>query len=325
MKKFLKVLGILVLSIIGILLIIIAYIKLALPNVGPAPQITIEKTPAVMDRGSYLAKSVMACMDCHSKRDPTQFSMPLIPSTLGEGGEKFDQNMGFPGIFYSANITPVGIGSWTDGEIYRAITTGVRKSGKPIFPVMPYHEYGFAAPEDVKALITFLRTLAPNGNNVPPSSADFPMNILLNTIPAKAMPMTVPPPDDSVGNGRYLFTIAYCHDCHTPYDKGKFEEKMALTGGRTFPVPGGKVTSANITPDKLTGIGSWTREFFIRHFAMYRDSATAHHMIQPGELQTIMPWTIFGTMTDRDLANIYAYLQTVAPINHLVTNKWKAE
>jgi hypothetical protein len=179
MKKLLKILGVILVSILGILLIIIAYIKLALPNLGPAPQITIEKTAAVLDRGTYLATSVMACMDCHSKREPTQFSMPLIPSTLGEGGEKFDQSMGFPGTFYSANISPIGIGSWTDGEIYRAITTGVRKSGKPIFPVMPYHEYGFAAPEDVKAIIMYLRTLAPNGNNVPPSSADFPMNIIL--------------------------------------------------------------------------------------------------------------------------------------------------
>src|SRR5450755_229925 len=150
MKKALKVLGILFLSIIVILLIIIAYIKIALPNVGPAPQLTIEKSAAIIARGNYLAKSVMACMDCHSKRDTTQFSMPLIPSSLGEGGERFDQTMGFPGIYYAANITPAGIGNWTDGEIYRAITTGVRKNGKPIFPVMPYHSYGSADPQDVK-------------------------------------------------------------------------------------------------------------------------------------------------------------------------------
>jgi mono/diheme cytochrome c family protein len=322
MKKLLKILGILVLSILGILLIIISYIKIALPNVGPAPQMTIERTPERIARGNYLAKSVMACMDCHSKRDITQFTMPLIASSLGEGGERFDQTLGFPGIFFAANITPSGIGSWTDGEVYRAITTGVRKNGKPIFPVMPYHSYGFTDPEDVKSMITYLRSLTPIENVVPESSADFPMNIILNTIPKKAEPITIPPAGDSVGNGRYLLTIGACHDCHTPFVNGKFDETLSMAGGRSFPVPGGTVTSANLTSDKTTGIGSWNKEIFVQHFAMYRDSATAHRVVNPGDLQTVMPWTLYGNMTDKDLANIYAYLQTLQPVNHLIV-KWK--
>jgi hypothetical protein len=322
MKKFLKVLGIIVLSLLLILVIIVAYIKIALPDVGPPPQLTIEKTPERIARGNYLAKSIMACMDCHSTRDITQFTMPLIPASLGGGGERFDQTMGFPGIFYAANITPSGIGSWTDGEIYRAITTGVRKNGKPIFPVMPYHSYGFTDPEDVKSIIVFLRSLTPIEHVVPTSSADFPMNIILNTIPVKANPLTIPPPVDSVGNGKYLVTIGACRDCHTPFEKGKFDETLSMAGGRSFPVPGGIVTSANLTSDKITGIGTWTRDFFINHFAMYRDSANAHRVVQKGELQTFMPWTLYGNMTDRDLANIFAYLQTLQPVNHEIV-KWK--
>ncbi len=82
-----------------LLAIIVAYIKIALPNVGPAPQMTVEKTPERIKRGAYLAKSVMICMDCHSKRDPVQFSMPMEYTTMGEGGERFDQTMGFPGVY----------------------------------------------------------------------------------------------------------------------------------------------------------------------------------------------------------------------------------
>jgi mono/diheme cytochrome c family protein len=323
MKKFLKILGIILCSIVLIVVVIITYIKVALPDVGPAPQITADKSAASVERGRYLANSVMSCMDCHSKRDMTEYSMPMVPSTRGQGGERFDQSIGFPGIFYSANITPAGIGGWTDGEIYRAITTGVRKNGKPIFPVMPYHAYGFANPEDVKSVVAYVRSLIPINNVVPESSADFPMNIILNTIPKKAEPLKLPEAGDSLANGKYLFTIAACHDCHTPFEKGKFDESMSLAGGRVFPTPGGMVTSANITPDKETGIGSWTREFFVQHFAMYRDSATAHRPIKSGELQTFMPWTLYGTMTDSDLANIYAYIQTLQPIKHSVT-KWKA-
>jgi mono/diheme cytochrome c family protein len=324
MKKFLKILGIILCSILLIVLAIIVYIKIALPDVGQAPQIAVDNSSSNVERGRYLANSVMSCMDCHSKRDMTEYSMPMVPSTRGQGGERFDQTMGFPGIFYSANITPAGISGWTDGEIYRAITTGVRKNGKPIFPVMPYHAYGFANPEDVKSVIAYLRTLLPIVNLVPESSADFPMSIILNTIPKKAAPMNLPAIGDSLANGKYLFTIASCHDCHTPFEKGKFDESMALAGGRVFPTPGGMVTSANITPDKETGIGSWTREFFVKHFAMYRDSATAHRVVEPGELQSFMPWTLYGTMTDSDLSSIYTYIQTLQPIKHTVV-KWKAK
>jgi cytochrome c2 len=323
MKKFLKILGIILCSVLLIITAIIAYIKIALPDVGAAPQITVDKSAASVERGYYLANRVMSCMDCHSHRNINQFTMPLIPATLGMGGERFDQTEGFPGVFYSANITPLGIGNWTDGEIYRVITTGVRKNGKPIFPVMPYHSYGFAAPEDVKALVAYLRTLKPIQNKVPESSADFPMNIILNTIPKKAEPMQIPPAVDSIASGHYLFTIASCYDCHTPFEKGKFDNAFALAGGRVFPMPGGKVSSANITTDKETGIGSWTREFFIQHFASYRDSAVAHRTVNQGDVQTIMPWTLYGNMTDKDLGNIYAYIQTLKPIRHEVI-KWQA-
>jgi mono/diheme cytochrome c family protein len=324
MKKLLKVLGIALFAILLLLVVIASYVKIALPNVGAAPQITIEKTPERTKRGAYLAKSVMICMDCHSSRNPLEFSMPMEYSTMGEGGERFDQSMGFPGVYYSANITPSGIGNWTDGEIYRAVTTGVRKNGNPIFPVMPYHSYRQADPDDIKSVIAFLRSLNPIQHIVPEPSSDFPMNFILNTIPEKADPHTLPPTGDSVANGKYLFNIAACHDCHTPYDKGKFLESAAIGGGRVFPVPGGMITSANITPDKETGIGSWTKEMFVQHFAAYRDSTNAHRPVHPGEMQTIMPWTMYGNMTDKDLSNIYAYIQTIKPINNKIV-KWKAQ
>jgi mono/diheme cytochrome c family protein len=325
MKKLLKVLGIVVLSFFLIIILVLFYIKMALPNVGPAPQIRVGNSDARIERGAYLATSVMSCMDCHSKRDMNQFSMPMAPATKGQGGERFDQSLGFPGIYYSANITPAGIGSWTDGEIYRAITTGVRKNGKPIFPVMPYHAYGYADPEDVESVIAFLRTLPSIENVVPESSSDFPMNFILNTIPKKAAPMKIPVAGDSLANGQYLFTIASCHDCHTPFESGKFDETLALAGGRNFPVDGGIVTSANITPDKETGIGTWNRDIFVRRFTSYRDSANAHRVVQRGELQTYMPWTLYGHMTDRDLGNIYAYMQTLAPIKHAVVKFQKTQ
>jgi mono/diheme cytochrome c family protein len=319
MKKLLKVLGVILLSLILLLVILAAYVKIALPNVGPPPQITVERTPANIARGEYLARNVMSCMDCHSMRDPSKFSMPMIDSTLGHGGQRFGKELGFPGVYYSANITPAGIGSWTDGEIYRAITTGVRKNGKPIFPVMPYHNFGQADPADIKAVIAYLRSIPAIENAVPESHSDFPMNFIINTIPEKANPGKIPPDkSDSVAQGKYLFTIAACHECHTPLEKGKFIESLAMAGGREFRTPAGIIRSANITPDKKTGIGSWTRQMFVNRFTQFRDSANAHRTLAPGEAQTIMPWTMYANMTDQDLNAIYSYVRTLKPIEHEV-------
>jgi len=42
--------------------------------------------------------------------------------------------MGFPSKFYAKNLTPSHLGNWTDGEIFRAITTGVDKAGNALSP-----------------------------------------------------------------------------------------------------------------------------------------------------------------------------------------------
>src|ERR1700712_990678 len=161
MRKFLKWAGILLSLLFVAIAVLAAYVKTALPNVGPPPELIVSKTPEVVVRGEYLANHVMVCMDCHSKRDPQFFAMTPDSSSLGLGGNVFGRIDGFPGNYYAANISPSAIGGWTDGEIYRAITTGVRKSGKPIFPVMPYPYYGHALPSDIMAVIAYVRTISP--------------------------------------------------------------------------------------------------------------------------------------------------------------------
>src|SRR6202012_5065901 len=110
-----------------------------------------------IERGRYLANYVTVCMDCHSTRDWSKFSGPLKEGTLGQGGELFNQKFGFPGTYYSRNITPEGISRYTDGELFRLITTGVTKEGKPMFPVMPYPYYGKMDPDDIMCVIAYIR------------------------------------------------------------------------------------------------------------------------------------------------------------------------
>lgn len=314
MRKFLKILGILLLVILVAVAGLATYVKMALPNVGPAPDLKVVATPEMVERGDYLANKVMVCMDCHSTRNWNEFSAPPVPGTLGRGGELFDQKMGFPGAFYSANITPAGIKDWTDGELFRAITTGVRKNGKPIFPVMPHHNYGKLDAEDIKAVIAYVRSLPAIEHAVPQSNPDFPMNFIINTIPAPASLTTRPPATNVVEYGKYLATAASCGECHTPFDK-KLIMEFYMAGGRTFELPAGTLTSMNLTPDDETGIGKWTKEAFINKFDMYRDSANAHMKVDfMKEYNTIMPWSMYAGMTNEDLGAIYTYLRTLKPI-----------
>ncbi len=316
MKKVFKVLAVVVIVFIVIILAGAGYLKFMLPGVDDAPDLKVDITPERVERGKYLANSVTVCMDCHSKRDWSQWSGPPMPGARGGGGEAFERTMGFPGNFYAKNITPYGLKSWTDGEIFRAVTTGVTKDNEPIFPVMPYHYYGQLDKEDIYSVIAYIRTLPSVANDVPANDADFPFSLIMRTIPHAANPVSKPDPSDSVAYGGYLVKAAGCVDCHS-----KFDEKQQLVagtefgGGRVFPLPGGLLTTSNITPDG-TGLGYWSREKFIRTFKQYQDSAYESPKLAMTDYNTLMPWIMYSTMTESDLSSIYHYLRTVKPIKN---------
>jgi mono/diheme cytochrome c family protein len=311
------VVGLLAFLIVGIAGLL-TYVKTALPNVGPPLNLKVEITPERIQRGKYLANSVAVCMDCHSTRDWSKFAGPLIPGTLGAGGELFNQEFGFPGAFYSKNITPYGIGNWTDGEIFRAITTGVTKDGEAIFPVMPHPNYGKLDKEDIYNIIAYLRTLPAVKNDVPKSEADFPMSFIINTIPQKATFTTRPDTSDELLYGEYLFTAAACGECHTKQEKGQKIKGLELAGGFEFKLKTGTVRSSNLTPDEETGLGGWTKMAFINRFKTYADSNYLPATIEKGSIQSVMPWLMYSSMSEKDLGAIFTYLQTVTPIKNKV-------
>lgn len=311
MKKLLWIVSL----IIGLgVFALIMYVKFALPNVGPAPDIKIEPTTARLKRGNYLANSLMGCVDCHSQRDFTLFSGPATGFRFAGGGPEFTKKTGAPGNFYAPNLTPYHLKDWTDGEIYRAITAGVSKDGRALFPSMPSHLYGQASQEDIYSVIAYLRTLPSHENTVPKPEPDFPFSLIMHTIPKKIENGTIPNRENKVEYGKYVITIAGCIDCHTPMKKGQFIREKAYAGNQEFILPTGIVRSANITPDKTTGIGDWTEEVFVDLFKAYSDSAFILPKVESG-YNTIMPWTVYTKMDENDLKAIFAYLHSLDPIN----------
>jgi hypothetical protein len=319
MKKLFKILGYLVIVIVIAVAGLITYVKTALPNVGAATDLKVEKTPARIERGRYLANNVTMCINCHSERDWSKFAGPVVESTIGRGGERFDQKVGLPGVYISKNITPSGIGRYTDGELFRVITTGVTKEGKALFPLMPYSHYGKMDPEDIYSIIAYVRSLAPIEYKTEESVSDFPMNIILNTIPKKATPGNKPDPSNVSAYGGYMVNACGCILCHTQEDKGQIISELAFSGGREFLFPDGSIVrSSNITPDKLSGIGNWSQDAFINKFKAYADSNYKSPAVPQGAYNSIMPWTSYCNMTREDLTAIYNYLQTLPPMQNTV-------
>jgi mono/diheme cytochrome c family protein len=307
--------------LIGLLLLIgggMIYVKTALPDTGPAPDIKIERTSARIERGKYLANHVTVCMDCHSTRDWSRYAGPMAQGGFGAGGEAFTKEMGFPGSFFAPNITPYALGTWTDGEIFRAITTGVNKNGRALFPVMAYHRFGQMDQEDVYSIIAYMRQLPPVKKDVPASKADFPVNFIINTMPHEAAFTKLPSQQDQVAYGKYLVNATGCVDCHSKTDKGSVVAGTEFGGGMEFNSPNGVLRSPNITMHKETGIGSWTKEAFVNRFKAYADSGYVSPKLNPGDVNTPMPWTMYAGMKDKDLEAIFAYLSTIKPIDHQV-------
>ncbi len=296
----------------------LSYFFFRFPDIDSAPSLSIEKTPQRLERGRYLASNVSGCIDCHSTRNWKYYAGPITKGTEGKGGELFDESIGIPGALYSANITPAGIGSLTDGELFRAITSGVTKDGRVLFPLMPYSRYNNMTDEDIYSIIAYIRTFPAVENNVAPSHVNFPVNYIIRTVPSPHRTQPEPNQNDPYEYGKYLVNAAACADCHTPQSNGKPIQGKEFAGGMEFNMPQGLIRSANITPDEETGIGNWSKEAFIARFKSFAAPGAAQLSSDTMKSQTIMPWIFFSGMKEEDLGAIYTYLRTIQPVKNQV-------
>jgi mono/diheme cytochrome c family protein len=146
------------------------------------------------------------------------------------------------------------------------------------------------------------------------------VRLALLTASAVALPSCAAVADDAqTARGEYLVTIGGCNDCHTPgYFFGKPDTSRFLGGSDVgFEIPGlGVFVGPNLTPDKETGIGSWTPEQIVA-------------AIQTGQrpdgrtLAPIMPWHAFAHLTADDAMAIAAFLQSVKPVGNEVPGPFK--
>jgi hypothetical protein len=153
------------------------------------------------------------------------------------------------------------------------------------------------------------------------------------------------PKEDPAARGGYLVSFSGCNDCHTPWvfnkdlgmpvpDMTRMLSGHPVNGPETaakidpktdlafisadftaFKLPFGTVYSANLTPDKETGLGNWTEEMFIKALRTGMHMGAAGRPILPP-----MPWPEFRNMTDDDLKAVFAFLKTIPAIHNPVAD-----
>ncbi len=278
---------------------------------APLPDLVASQDSAVIARGQYLAFGPAHCASCHAPMDKFDeieqgLVMPLI------GG--WELNIP-PGSFRAPNLTPdveTGIGSFSDGQLARALRYSVRQNGEALFPFMPFQNMSDA---DVIAIISFLRSQTPVRNDLKETELSF----LGKAISAFGLitpegPLSTPPKsvqiDTSITYGEYVAnSVANCRGCHSLRDlKTGAYTGVPFAGGMPMesdpPIEGLSFISPNITPHLNDGImANWDEATFIKRFRTGRI-----HKGSP------MPWGAFARMTEVELKALYRYLQSLEPM-----------
>ncbi len=188
--------------------------------------------------------------------------------------------------------------------------------------------------DDAAAIASYLRSLKPIRRRLPRSAPPKRAHESAqpSVAPARAGSLVT-----AVQRGEYLVHLGECRGCHTPPDAdGNAVRDLIFAGGRRFRIekgvgsavsaidptfasaPGGAdpdgriVTSANVTPDP-SGIPYYTEAIFIQTIRTGKVAG-----VRP--LSAAMPWVFFRTMTDDDLRDVFAYLQSVRAVQHRVNN-----
>lgn len=168
--------------------------------------------------------------------------------------------------------------------------------------------------------------------------------ILLVAVPAVAVadaqPNATAADAVKIERGRYIVSTSGCHDCHTPWVDGPSgpepDMSRALSGhperdrvaapamlpppwiaavtptNTAWTGPWGVSFTANLTPDRETGLGKWTPKMFVDAIRNGRHKGRGREILPP------MPILVYRNFTDEDLSAIFAYLQTLPAVQNRV-------
>ena len=85
----------------------------------------------------------------------------------------------------------------------------------------------------------------------------------------------------------------------------------ARFGLESQPYPA-QIYTTNLTPDRATGIGTWTEQVFIDTIRNGKKSGNGRPLLPP------MPWMMYGQLSDNDLKSIFMYLKSIPAISNKI-------
>jgi len=264
----------------------------------PYPKVTADRSPEGVARGALIFHAT--CEACHVAQAGDRASGAPIhdaPQWLGQ--------------LHSGNITSdraAGIGSISDAAAARMIRYGVNRSGH--WGPMPSYAMSDA---DLAAVIGFLRSddplFRPEPRPAPASQLSVAGSLALFlggvlTPPARPASIVAPARAPSADYGRYLAEGVYqCGDCHTPgFDADKVRGPDAYIGGAELKNAAGETLySPNLTQDRETGIGRWSREQF---------ALAVRSGLRPDDSPIGYPMPRFRGADEVEIDALLAYLRT---------------
>lgn len=275
--------------------------------------LTAVDEPAVVARGRYLVTGPAHCQGCHTPKGPLA---ALDPGDLEPlvGGYVFRVPGGTVRAPNLTSDSETGIGARTDTELVGALRYGRRSDGAPLLPFM---ELQGLSDEDLVAVLSYLRSLAPVRSEVRVRDVNFFGRLLIWLFIGPKEPSEAPPRQSPTGptieRGEYLANhVAGCVGCHTRRSRtGGFKGPRFSGGYRMADEidPSRELVTPNLTPDPESGhVAHWTEDEFVERFRAGRR--------MPG---SPMPWSSYAIMKDADLRAIYRYLMSLPPVHHDVS------
>jgi mono/diheme cytochrome c family protein len=258
-------------------------------------------------RGEYLFHGAAHCSACHTTGEQGA-AIKGGDRPAPTGGHVW--KMGPLGTLYSPNITSdeaTGVGKWSDDDVARMIKHGQRPDGT--MGVFMRFALGEIADDDIKAIVTYMRTLPAVSNQVPPHEIGFLGKMVLGDLaPRPDTKVASVPVGATVERGRYLaHGPAVCVGCHSEADGFDVKKGREFVGADS-PMPSefdddpNAFLAPNLTSDPSGITGKWTEEQFVARFKegrQHRGSA--------------MPWGNYQNLQDDDIKSLYMYLKTVPP------------
>jgi mono/diheme cytochrome c family protein len=256
-----------------------------------------------LQRGAYLVNAVMACDNCHTPRGPAGLDM----SRRFSGGTEVWDTPAYR--VRGSNITPdrdTGIGAWSEADIKRLLTQGVRPDGVRVAPQMPYGFYRILTPRDLDAVVAYLATIRPVRNAVPPPV--YKIAAYAGPPLAAAAPRAGTVPAGPVARGAYLASLAYCMACHSRRPDGVLDLKH-WWGRGGFEMKGDfpSVIVSNISSHRHKGVGALT-DAELKRALTEGIGHDGRHFKLPMARQAF-----YSRMTEQDLDALAAWVRSIPP------------